>query len=262
MESMNLLYSEFTALWENVFSFQHNLLLHNLVADSTRCSFVAKNSSQQKPTELPYNSACLSLKKPLKVKVVHHDHYCPMPVDSSEMFWDSYDIQNVKKGEDSINLDVKTDLEFRETDYFLDDEGPLALKDEFVAKYLDDIEEHVSLDLETDGDLWRAKEVQAMLNALHADVEDPLNLDDEARYCVDACTNTSYASGYLSDDQEVPNGNCGVGDAIDGLREVDKHEDARVQVVSCEAEEEVAVPSYPGSHWNYYTALSYTFWRR
>ena len=44
IKSMNLLNSEFSAVWENVFSFQHNLLLHNLVADSTRCSFVAKNS--------------------------------------------------------------------------------------------------------------------------------------------------------------------------------------------------------------------------
>ena len=136
------------------------------------------------------------------------------------------------------------------------------MKYEFGDDGLEDFEKYVNLDLDKGGDLWRAKEVQAMLNALHADVEDPLYLDADARYYVDACTNTSYASGYLSDDQEVPNGNCGVGDAIDGLRDVDKHEDAWVQVVSWEEEEEVAVPSYPESYWNYYTALSYTFWRR
>merc|ERR1711872_337909 len=97
---MILLYSEFTALWENVFSFQDNLLLQSLVANSTQCSFVAKNSSQQKPTLLPYNAAYLSLMKPSKVKVIHHDHYYPVPVDANERYWNNYDTFNVKKEED------------------------------------------------------------------------------------------------------------------------------------------------------------------
>ena len=111
--------------------------------------------------------------------------------------------------------------------------------------------------------LWKAKEVQAMLEGLEADVDGSPCIDTELRY-VDAFTNTSLAPGYLSDNKEVPIGNHGVGDVNDGLGdgEVDNHGDAQVPIVSCDAAEMVAVPSCPGSHWCYYTALGYTSWRR
>ena len=47
---------------------------------------------------------------------------------------------------------------------------------------------------------WRAKEVQAMLEALEADVDGSPRLDADARYYVDAYTNTSLVPGFLSDD--------------------------------------------------------------
>ena len=350
MESMHLLYSEFTDLWENVFSFQHNLLLQNLVANSTQCSFVAKNSSQQKPTKLPYNAAYLSLMKPSKVKVIHHDHYYPVPVDANEMYWDNYDTTNFKEEEEDIDekltidqywlalagasggngggsaaasagdLDKHVTEEYPDTRCFEDDVGDLVcVKDEFDTYDLDDFEDYTDIDNywlnhinkecgdeeevmdlvtrkyapstlpypllfsggSSDEEADDVEDARIYNDSITADIkqEDPLNLDDEARYFVDAYNDANFMLDYqpensVSDDPRFGYTNGG---EDDGYKDYDhgtcyayedEADDHGLQVDDNgmagkdvdDGEVEVADSSYPGSHWDYYTALSYAAW--
>ena len=118
-------------------------------------------------------------------------------------------------------------------------------------------------------------------DSITADIkqEDPLNLDDEARYFVNAYKDANFMLDYqpensVSDDPRFGYTNGG---EDDGYKDYDhgtcyayedEADDHGLQVDDNgmagkdmdDGEVEVADSSYPGSHWDYYTAMSYAAW--
>ena len=118
-------------------------------------------------------------------------------------------------------------------------------------------------------------------DSITADIkqEDPLNLDDEARYFVDAYNDANFMLDYQPENgvSEDPRFGYTNGGEDDGYKDYDhgtcyayedEADDHGLQVDDNgmagkdvdDGEVDVTDSSYPGSHCDYYTAMSYAAW--
>ena len=220
--------------------------------------------------------------KPSKVKVIHHDHYYPVPVDANEMYWDNYDTFNVKKEVDDFEDYTDIDnfwLNHINKEEWGDEEEVMDL---VTRKYAPSTLPYPLLFSggSSDEEADDVEDARIYNDSITADIkqEDPLNLDDEARYFVDAYNDANFMLDYqpensVSDDPRFGYTNGG---EDDGYKDYDhgtcyayedEADDHRLQVdhngmAGKDVDDEVDVTdsSYPGSHWDYYTALNYAAW--